>query len=250
MGKKTTGNKNDSKFKDGFYECDWLEFMRYNFIQNTLPEIIKDQEKIGKDIKNFHKADKWDAFVESCKKYTHIWCLTYFILGEYKKVFESAQDTSKMFGYHLTIPDYFYTYCWLSDNLVSFTLNNKDISELISHDFIVSAFDIERKKIDVIFEGFLKELTADTEPTKEFPNNGTENKGPVSETIELLIRKNKLLPKPDPETGLYTQSGSTPDTVAWIKLNNLRNIFPPKLFHAMIKTNCKPWIIEKYYRDL
>jgi hypothetical protein len=79
---------------------------------------------------------------------------------------------------------------------------------------------------------------------------GGTHKVPVSETIEVMIRKNILLPEPDPETGKYIQSGSTPSTVAWIKLNNLTEQFPPRLFSAMIKTKCKPWIIEKYYRDM
>lgn len=83
-----------------------------------------------------------------------------------------------------------------------------------------------------------------------FNAGNPENKDPVSETIEFMIKKNILLPDPDPETGKYITSGSTPETVAWIKLNNLRREFPPKLFYAMIKTKCKPWIIEKYYRDM
>jgi hypothetical protein len=59
-----------------------------------------------------------------------------------------------------------------------------------------------------------------------------------------------LLPNPDPVTKKYTASGSTPDIIAWLKLNNLEKVFPPKLFDAMINTKCKPWIIEKYYRDI
>jgi len=65
-----------------------------------------------------------------------------------------------------------------------------------------------------------------------------------------MIRKNKLLPDPDLVTKKYTTSGSTPDTIAWLKLKNLHKVFPPKLFHAMINTKCKSWIIKKYYWDI
>jgi hypothetical protein len=72
----------------------------------------------------------------------------------------------------------------------------------------------------------------------------------VPETIELMIRKGVLLPTPDPVTGKYIPRSSIPETVAWIKLNGLQSTFNHKLFSATIRSKCKPWIIQKYYRDV
>jgi len=255
MRKKIIGNKDNSQIyesdredvvrymkatgKKKIYESDWLELARYGFIQNVYPEFAKEQKEIEKDIRKFHKAEDIKAFNESCMKFEHLSWIGYFIMGEYKKIFELSLNSSRFFQYHLTISDCFSIYYWISDNLVSFMMNN-EISKYNSHDVIVYVYDIERKKLDSVFEEFLKKFTA----------GKSENNGPISETIEQMIRKNKLLPDLDPVTKKYTTSGSTPDTIAWLKLNNLHKVFPPKLFNVMINTKCKPWIIEKYYRDL
>jgi hypothetical protein len=72
----------------------------------------------------------------------------------------------------------------------------------------------------------------------------------VPEAIELMILKGVLLPTPDPVTGKYIPVGSIPDTVAWIKLNDLQKIFNHRMFSARIQSKCKLWIIQKYYRDV
>jgi hypothetical protein len=234
MRKKTKSDNDNSQF----YESDWLELARQGFMQTGYEEVIKKQEELEKEIKKFHKAENIKAFNESCEKLEHLSLLTRFILGEYKKIFEQAISSSNLFQYHMTISDCFSVYCWISDNLVSFMLNNKDIK--ISHDVIVYVYNLERKKLDTAFEEFLKDFLA----------GKSENNVPISETIEYMIRKNKLLPNPDPISKKYTTSESTPEIIAWLKLKNLHEVFPPKLFSAMINTKCKPWIIKKYYRDI
>jgi len=233
MKKKTRGEENSQ-----FHESDWLELVRCSFRQNDLKEIREEQEKLEKDIIKFNEDQNMKAFEEACNKLDLSSCLVYFMLGEYEEIFRLLLINAKFFKHHLTVSDCFYTYCWISDCLVSFMLTNSDIK--ISHDVIVDTYDRERKKLDSVFEAFIKEFTA----------GNPENNGPLSETIEHMIRKNKLLPEPDPETKKYTASGSIPETIAWLKLNNLQKVFPPKLFNAMINTKCKPWIIAKYYRDI
>jgi hypothetical protein len=134
------------------------------------------------------------------------------------------------------------------------TENGTPITKESDRDDVFNAlnkdFEDRHKKLELIFLQYGKKIIENTDfPKKELSKNITETKSHVSETIELMIRKNILLPKPDPETGQYIPSGSTPDTVAWVKMNGLCKKFPHKLFHAVIKTNYKPWIIAKYYRD-
>ena len=237
MRKKTMVDKDNTQYSQ-YHECDALDLIRQGFRQGGSALVEKDREKVEKDIRKFHDAGDVEAFYKSCQEFERLTCHIYFILGEYEKIFERLLYSQKFFHYSLTVSDCFYTYCWISDSLISFILNNKDIK--ISHNVIVDIYDQERKKLNSVFEEFLKKFTV-IEP---------ENNGPVSETIEYLIKKNKLLPEPDPITKKYIATGSTPDIVAWIKLNNLHDVFPPALFHAMINTKCKERIIKKYYRDM
>jgi hypothetical protein len=47
--------------------------------------------------------------------------------------------------------------------------DNEALRKLISYDDIVYTYNLERKKLNGIFEEFIKEFIADTETLKEFP---------------------------------------------------------------------------------
>jgi hypothetical protein len=153
---------------------DWLEIQREYFRQNDLTKIINDQEKLEKDLMISNEAGNMKVADKLVKKLTLSYSLVYVMLGKYKNIFELFVGTAKLYKCHWTISDCFWAYCWVSDYLVSYVLDNKDLNELISYDDIVYIYDLERKKLNGIFEEFIKGFTADTEPLKEFPETADE----------------------------------------------------------------------------
>jgi hypothetical protein len=156
-------------YYENYKTGDWLEIQREYFRQNDLTEIIKDQKKLEKDLMISNEAGNMKEADISIKKLTLLCCLIDIMLGDYKNIFELFVSTAKLYKCPWTISDCFWAYCWVSDYLVSYVLDNEDLTKSISHDEIVYTYDVERKKLNGIFEEFIKEFTADTETLKKFP---------------------------------------------------------------------------------
>jgi len=236
MREKTKSDADNSKFN----ESNWLEVFRDDFIQTCFDELMAERKKLGEKIVNLNNAGEEEALYEAMSIYEDINMFIFIIMGDYIKAFDYALKGYKVLcNYNMTASDCFALYCKISDYLPYFILQS-DKGKKISYDVLVLTYITERKKLDSDFEECLKKLTVEKH----------DNNNPVSETIELMIKNNKLLPKPNPATGKYITSDTTPWTIKWLKAKNLHSVFPAKLFDAMIETKCKPEIIKKYYRDL
>jgi hypothetical protein len=141
----------------------------------------------------------------------------------------------------------------LSEKMIELELYKSDQDIAMAIEKILKAetawLDLE-DEIRGVIENDIYELREKYLP-KNIPAKALKNSADIiPKTIELMIREGVLLPTPDPVTGKYIPRDSTPETVAWIKLNDLQREFNHKLFYAMIQSKCKPWIIQKYYRDV
>jgi hypothetical protein len=206
---------------------------RCNLYKDLLDDVLKLELKMEMKIQRGLKYNFDVEFVHSCLRE-----IVNVVHNDIQDIYMNLQFDAITEGrqFHIPLPDYTiqngaddYTEKKQSTNIAIKGNPENEILELIKQD---TSFLIELiKKIDKQTENQQKTAV-------------------ISETIEIMIRKNVLLPEPNPETGKYITSGSTPDAIAWIKLNDMKKKFPPKLFNAMIETKCEPETVEKYYRDL
>jgi len=198
---------------------------RCNLYKDLLDDVLKLEVKMEMKIQNGLKYNFDIDFVHSCLREI------------VKVVHEDIQDiyfnlkfeaVSKGGNFFIPLPDYTF-----QNEAEKYTEKEQSTDIAIKGNPENETLEIIKKDVKLIIE--LVKIQHENERTK---------------AIDIMIKEGILLPEPSLETGKYTTSNSTPDTIAWIKLNDMQEKFPPKLFFAMIETNCKLEIIKKYYRDL